>query len=306
MYINKNISIWAFLKHTWKLQLIVLGICTIVTFIYIEILNDLIPISKSILTILGTAEAFFIGFINSQAYDRWWEARKIWGAIVNDSRSLARMVLSYYSLDQAEDGSKEELQHLQERMIYRHIAWLYATKERLRKSSKKGYRTYLTPEEIEFVDNHQHIPNGISLLQGRALDFAEKRGYLDAFRMLQINDMLNRFSDSIGKAERIKSTVFPTFYATLTQVSVWTLIVLFPLTLAEDLGYWAILYSFLIGVIFELTFHAGQTIMDPFENHPADTPMSSITRNIETNLLEMLGEKNLPEPIKPINDEYLM
>ncbi len=306
MYIYTNISLRSFFIATWKIQLTVLAVCSLGTLVYIHLLNDLIPISKNLLTVLGTAEAFFIGFINAQAYDRWWEARKIWGSIVNDSRSLGRMVISYFTLENAPQGSKEEMEDMRQGMIHRHISWLYATKERLRDITEQKHRKYLSAEENRFADTFQHIPNGISILQGKALDEAEQKGYVDAFRMLQINDMLNRFSDSIGKAERIKTTVFPTFYLTLNKISIWTFIIIMPITMAEDLGYWAILYSFIIGIIYELTLQAGITLMNPFENQPADTPMSSITRNIEINLLEMLGEKDLPNPVKPVRGEYLM
>jgi putative membrane protein len=306
MYVYTNISLRSFFIATWKIQLMVLAVCSLGTLVYIHLLNDLIPISKNLLTVLGTAEAFFIGFINAQAYDRWWEARKIWGSIVNDSRSLGRMVMSYFTLENAPQGTMEEMEDMRQGMIHRHISWLYATKERLRDIREQKHRKYLSPEENRFADTFQHIPNGISILQGKALDEVEQKGYIDSFRMLQINDMLNRFSDSIGKAERIKTTVFPTFYLTLNKISIWTFIVIMPITMAEDLGYWAILYSFIIGIIYELTLQAGITLMNPFENQPADTPMSSITRNIEINLLEMLGEKDLPEPVKPVRGEYLM
>lgn len=306
MYVDSRIAVQSFIRETWRIQLLVLTVVTLGTLIYIHLLNDLISVSKSLLTVLGTAEAFFIGFINAQAYDRWWEARKIWGEIVNDSRSFGRMVVSFYTMEKAVEGSEDELEYLKVRMIYRHISWLYATKERLRDIEQTKHRKYLTTDEVEFTDTHQHIPNAISVLQGKSLDFAEKRGYIDSFRLLQINDMLNRFSNGIGKSERIKTTVFPTFYATLNQVSIWTFIVLMPLTLAEDLEYWAIPYSFIIGVVFELTFYAGQTLMNPFENRPADTPLSAITRTIEINLLEMLDEKDLPEPVQPVRGRYLM
>jgi len=306
MYIYKTVSLRAFVLRTWKIQLSVLAVCSLGTLIYIHLLNDLIPVSKTLLTVLGTAEAFFIGFINSQAYDRWWEARKIWGSIVNDSRSFGRMVISYFTLENAPEGSSVDLENMQQGLIHRHISWLYATKERLRDITEEKHRKYLSPEENQFADSYQHIPNGISILQGKALHTAEQKRYIDPFRMLQINEMLNRFSDSLGKAERIKTTVFPTFYLTLNNISIWTFITIMPLIMAEDYGYWAILYSFIIGIVYELTFQAGITLMNPFENLPADTPMSSITRNIEINLLEMLGEKDLPEPIKPVQSEYLM
>jgi len=305
MYINDYINARRFFANTWKIQLLVLTICTLGTVLYLEFLDDFIKISTTAVTVLGTALAFFIGFNNAQAYDRWWEARKIWGSIVNDSRSFARMVLSFYSSGREPNGP-EDIRRLQERMIYRHIAWLYATKAHLRDHTETKYLAYLNPKERTAVSGLDHIPNGIQLLQGKALEEAEANGYIDAFRMLAINEVLNRFHDSIGKSERIKNTVFPTFYTMLNRIASWTFVAWLPIALAEYVGYWAIIYSFILGVVYELTFVAGGLIMTPFKDHPSGVSISAIVRTIEINLKEMLGEEYLPEPVQAIDGEYIM
>lgn len=304
MYINDYINIRRFIRSTWKIQLTVLAICSLGTVLYLEFLDDFIKISTTAVTVLGTALAFFIGFNNAQAYDRWWEARKIWGSIVNDSRSFARMVLSFYS-DPGHPGP-ERIRDLQERMIYRHLAWLYATKAHLRDFQETKYKAFLTRDEGAAVSRLDHVPNGIQLLQGKALEEAAASGHIDAFRMLAINEMLNRFSDSIGKSERIKNTVFPTFYTMLNRIASWTFVAWLPIALAEYVGYWAIIYSFIVGVVYELTFVAGGLIMTPFKDHPSGVSISAIVRSIEINLKEMLGEEDLPEPVPVIDGEYLM
>jgi putative membrane protein len=124
--------------------------------------------------------------------------------------------------------------------------------------------------------------------------------------MAQLNDMLSRFSSAMGAAERIKLTVFPPYYASMIKVSIWAYVVVFALSLSEQIGYSAMPYVFLTGMIFHLVYDAGQLLLDPFEGEPNDVPMSSIVRTIEINLLEQIGEQQLPSPVEPVDGHYLM
>jgi putative membrane protein len=229
-----------------------------------------------VVTVLGTAISFFIGFINAQAYDRWWEARKIWGTFVNDSRSFARMVLTLF--DKSNDADR--VATLQDRLIRRHIAYLYAVKEHLRKENTQEYLGHLGERDAGRIATRAHKGNALLELQGEDIDAAERSGYIDVLRMAQLNNMLTDFSTSMGMAERIKTTVFPVFYASLIRLSIWVFLLTFPVSLSQEVGYRAILYAFLLGSIFRQTFRAGEILENPFEGSPADTPMSSIVRTI--------------------------
>ena len=142
-------------------------------------------------------------------------------------------------------------------------------------------------------------------MQGADIDAAERSGQLDVIRMAQFNDMLSRFSTSMGMAERIKTTVFPPHYAAMVRFSIWIFIVVFPPALSELIGYWSVFYSFVLGVIFLLVFRVGQSLLDPFDGKPGDTPMSSIVRTIEINLLEQREQTELPSPVVPVAGRYL-
>src|SRR5690348_4692407 len=102
MLVTQNIRISRILKDTWKVDIIMIITCTVVYLLHNFFLKEHINIPVIIPTVLGTAIAFFIGFNNNQAYDRWWEARRIWGSLVNDSRSWARDVLNYIDGDDVE------------------------------------------------------------------------------------------------------------------------------------------------------------------------------------------------------------
>jgi len=130
MIVKKQLWFYELLAITWKIQLALLTVVALSTVLYLEFLQEYMGTAPpALVTVLGTALAFFIAFINNQAYNRWWEARKIWGKIVNDSRSFSRMVLSFLSGDSSRE---HDVRSLQETLVHRHIEFLYALKDRLR------------------------------------------------------------------------------------------------------------------------------------------------------------------------------
>jgi len=296
MLLIQNIRLSRILRNTWQVDLIMIASCTAAYFVRAYLIAHHFEIPSIIPTVLGTAIAFFIGFNNNQAYDRWWEARKIWGALVNDSRSFARALINY--VDEDEASSK--------RIIFRHIAFLYALKAGLRGTVDEIYIKYLLPEDLIEVRKHTNIHNAILNIQSRELQKLSKENKIDGFRFIEINEMLVRFSDSMGMSERIKNTIFPTTYTYLTKVFIWLFVVTFTLVISQSAGPAAIFLGWLIGFVFVSTQINGMSLVDPFENNSAGIPLNQITRTIEINLLQMLEETDIPEPIKPINEEYIL
>lgn len=303
MYIAQHIRLSRILKNTWQLDLIMILSSTAAYFLHDRLIKYHFAIPTLVPTVLGTAIAFFIGFNNNQAYDRWWEARKIWGMLVNDSRSWARGVISYVQLNNI---SEEEKLAIRGRMITRHIGFLYALKGALRGAEDNVYKTFLNAEEQAEVARHSNIHNAILQLQARELNCLAEKGYIDGFRFMQLDAMLVRFTDSMGMAERIKNTVFPTTYNYFTKVFIWLFVISVSLVLSDAMGIWSIFMSWLIGFVFISTQINGLTLLNPFTNNSASIPLNQITRTIEINLLQMLKEVNIPEPVKPINDEYIL
>jgi len=296
MLLIQNIRLSRILRNTWQVDLIMIASCTAAYLIRAYLIAHHFEIPTIIPTVLGTAIAFFIGFNNNQAYDRWWEARKIWGALVNDSRSYTRALINY--VDNEEPTVK--------RMVYRHIAFLYALKANLRGTIDEIYIKYLSEEDLKEIENHNNAHNALLNIQSRDLQKLSKSGAIDGFRFIEINEMLVRFSDSMGMSERIKNTIFPTTYTYLTKVFIWLFVVTFTLVISQSAGIASIFLGWLIGFVFVSTQINGMSLVDPFENNSAGVPLNQITRTIEINLLQMLEEKEIPEPVKPINDEYIL
>lgn len=296
MLLVQNIRLSRILTNTWHVDLIMIASCTVAYLVREYLIAHHFEIPSIIPTVLGTAIAFFIGFNNNQAYDRWWEARKVWGALVNDSRSFTRSLLNYVD-DESPTVKK---------MIYRHIAFLYALKASLRGAVDEINIKYLTEEDLKEIEKHTNKHNALLNIQSRDLQMLSKANAIDGFRFIEINEMLTRFSDSMGMSERIKNTIFPTTYSYLTKVFIWLFVVTFTLVIAQSAGIASIFLGWMIGFVFVSTQINGMSLINPFENNSAGVPLNQITRTIEINLLQMLEEDEIPEPVKPINDEYVL
>jgi len=302
MLIVQNIRLSRILRNTWQVDIIMIVSCTAAYLIREFLIKHHFEIPAIIPTVLGTAIAFFVGFNNNQSYDRWWEARKIWGALVNDSRSWARSIISYLPADDINQDSKV----IKDRMVRRHIAFLYALKASLRGAVDETYSQYLNPEDVQEISKHTNVPNAILTLQSKALQQLSNAGLIDGFRFMEMNQLLVKFSDEMGMAERIKNTIFPTTYNYFTKVFIWLFVVSLTLVISQSAGVWSIFLGWLVGFVYVSTQINGMSLVNPFENNSSAIPLNQITRTIEINLLEMIGADKIPKPVKPINEEYVL
>jgi len=299
MLLVNNIRLSRILRNTWKVDIIMIVSCTAAYLVREYLIANHIEIPAIAPTVLGTAIAFFVGFNNNQAYDRWWEARKIWGGLVNDSRSFSRSLIYYV------DKSDESFV-IMKRIIYRHIAFLYSLKASLRGTTDEIYIKYLNDSDIKEMNKQRNSHNALLNIQSRDLELLYQKKHIDGFKFMQINELLVRFSDEMGMCERIKNTIFPTTYSYLTKVFIWLFVVTFTLVISQYAGVYSIFIGWLVGFVFVSTQINGMSLVNPFENNSAGVPLNQITRTIEINLLEMLGEDDIPEPVKPINNEYIL
>ncbi|MDX2359267.1 MAG: bestrophin family ion channel [Crocinitomicaceae bacterium] len=270
-------------------------VCAAVAFVthhYYEFNLPPIPVS-----ILGGALAIFLGFRNSSAYDRWWEARKVWGSVVNNSRSLGLELITYPI--GSTEAHKEEIDIWRKTAILRHIAWLYALKASLRKQ-KVDLSQFLSENEINSIQGKQNLPAQILVLQGNAVEYAFEKGWIEEFRFNALIGTLKKFYDDQGKAERIKNTVFPFYYNYFTLFFLWLFTMSLPFALVGLMNsWWMIPMSILISFAFFILNKSGVITETPFQGTAADTPMSHICRTIEIDLLQMIDtdEAKMPSPL---------
>lgn len=283
MLLDKRISIFTFLKQI-KFDITAILIYAIVVGIadqYGFLSKIEIPIAMS--AIIGTALSLLLAFRTAQAYERWWEARIIWGAIVNDSRTLIRQVKQFLP---------EKDTKIVQDFAYRQIIWCYVLGESLRKLSysKKVY---------DYVKEHKlsknNIPNAIINQHSEALSKLE----ISDFKQIQIDSTLSRLCDSMGKCERIKNTVFPKSYSLLVHFFIYVFATLLPFGLDDIYVLVEIFLTALIPIIFIAIERTAIILQDPFENVTTDIPMTSLAITIEINIKELIGDTDLPIVEKP-------
>lgn len=238
-------------------------------------------------TIVGTVISLLLAFKSNQAYDRWWEARIIWGGIVNDSRSLLRQVIAFYK----DPDFSDDANNFKEGFAKRQAAWCYSLAQSLRgKDPIKAVKSLLNDEEMQFVQRHKHVPNAILMLHAKALTRATEKEKLNTFQQVEIDNTLTRLCESMGKCERIKNTIFPTTYSMYIRFTLCLFIILLPFSVAQHLGWLQVPIVITLGAAFFLIEKMAIHLQDPFENRPTDTPMTAISNNIEKNLLQMVNE----------------
>ena len=253
------------------------------------------------LSLFGSAIGVILAFRNSTSYARWWEARTLWGAIVNNARSWARLATT--ALKKKGEDASGEFERTRKQMVYYQIAWAHALRQHLRRLDPLSEVTsVLTEDEVAALRNQKNVPVAIQQWQSLLLRDALDRGWLDMAQWHAMNQSLDDLVDAQGGAERIKNTPMPRQYDYLPQICAHIFCFLLPLAMVSSLGWFTPLGSTLVGFIFLALDKIGRDLEDPFDNTMHDIPLTSITRTIEINLRQMLGETQLPEPVVPIDD----
>jgi putative membrane protein len=252
-----------------------------------------ISLPFSVPAIMGTVISLLLGFRSNQAYDRWWEARTVWGAIVNDSRTLARQIKTLSK--EAYQG--EDLFFFKQRFIKRQIAWCHSLNRSLRnQDAKEGLDKYLVKRDVQHLKNYSHTPMALLELHSNDLQQALENGWINAYQQVEIDRTLTRLADAMGKCERIKNTVFPVTYSLYIHLSLIVFFVLLPFSLIEVFGVIFFIPALIaIASVFFLIEKMAIHLQDPFENKPTDTPMTAICGTIERDLKQTINETFVSE-----------
>lgn len=303
MLLKKNIP-FQYVFGKIKYEIFLVAVYTLVIVLLHDRFNlKHMAIPLSVPMIMGTVISLLLAFRSNQAYDRWWEARTIWGAIVNDSRTFSRQVLSF--IDNSYDS--EEISHLRERMVRRQIAWCYALGQSLRGlDAREGLDRHIPKRELSHVCRYTNIPMGLLELHARDLNYALKQGWINEFQQVQLDQTLSRLCDAMGKCERIKNTVFPATYSLYIHFAMNFFILLLPFALIEYFGWIEVPLVVAIAASFLLIEKMAIHLQDPFDNKPTDTPMTVISRNIERDLRQTLNDHQVPETISAEHKFYVM
>ncbi|MEO1263667.1 MAG: bestrophin family ion channel [Bacteroidota bacterium] len=221
---------------------------------------DWLKIPWTPLALIGTAVAFVIGFQNNSAYGRIWEARKIWGGIVNTSRTFGMFVQDMLTNEHAQIPlSEEELQHEIKTLTYRHIAWMTALRHSMRvlkpwettsqhrtnqewgigpperdTTLEEDLKPYLSASDLAYVLDKNNKQTAVLYQQSHHLRKLKEQGIIWEFSYLQLEGVLEELFTLQGKSERIKNFPYPRQFATLNHFFMWIFVLLLPLALVPQ------------------------------------------------------------------------
>lgn len=275
--------------------------------------------------LVGTAAAFTVGFKNTQTYNRLWEARQIWGSIINTSRTWGIMSKDFVKADNPAI----------EQLIYRHCAWLTALRFQLRKPQSwentdkphfREYRNYfqipewegnleeelkkyLTEAERVYVLGKKNRATQLIALQSKHLKSLRTAGSIEHYEYVEMERRLADLYDHQGRCERIKNFPYPRQFASINLFLVRLLVLLMPFgmlnefqKLGEGFAWLTLPFSVIVSWVFTSMEKVGEATENPFEGGANDIPMAALSRTIEIDLRDMLDESNLPAPITSINN----
>ncbi len=281
------------------------------------------------IALVGTATAFIIGFKNTQTYNRLWEARQIWGSIINTSRSWGIFVKDMIQTDEKETQT----------LVYRHLAWLTALRYQLREprvwenmtlksnieyssfykipekqmSLEEALKDFLNEKDLQHILSKRNRATHIIALQSAHLKQLKEQGKLSELNFIELEQLLVTLYDHQGKSERIKNFPYPRQFATVNQMFIRLFVSILPFgilhefgKLSELFGSWFVWLTIPCSVVVAFVFHLmeriGESTENPFEGGANDVPITNICRTIEIDLKEMLNEENIPAPTTPENN----
>jgi putative membrane protein len=250
------------------------------------------------LALYGSAIGIIVGFRNNSAYSRWWEARKLWGQIVNTSRSLARQITTAIrpiGIDQ------DQMTELLRQIVYHQIAYVHALRQQLRDLDPLPVVRGLIPAEAyAALAGEKNVPLAVQKQMGLMLREARQRGWIDNWEWQTMDRNLDTLMAAQGGAERIKNTPLPKQYDFFPKLFVQIYCLILPIGMVENLAWLTPLGSTLVGFMFLALEEIGRDLEDPFDNKIYDVPITAISKTIEINLRQILGETELPAAEKPV------
>lgn len=246
------------------------------------------------LTLIGTGLALLLGVRDSSAYQRWWEGRVLWGAMINASRNLSRGIINYLPDDVDDARAARRV------IVLRQIAYVHALRRQLRRQDMDAdLRRFITDDAADTALERVNVANGLLDGTGRRIESARRRGWIDSIQQASLERVLVEIANAQGGMERLKNTPLPNQYRFFPELFTRVFCVMLPIGLVETLGYATPIGSTIVGMMFLALLQIGDDLVDPFANTVHDLPLSAMCRTVEIDLLQAIGEP-APAPMTPV------
>lgn len=250
--------------------------------------------SPAAFALLGVALSLFLGFRNNACYDRWWEARRQWGQLIVDARSLARQANAFID-DQAVGGAAAK-----QRLLYLTIAFTHALRHQLRQSDGRAdMEKYLQESDSVLLRQSHNLPDCLLQLIGDELGRCQKNQLLSDILVQGMDQRITSMAAVQAACERIRNTPLPFAYMLLVHRTAYLFCILLPFGLVSSLGWFTPLFCAIVAYTFFGLDALSEELEEPFGLSPNDLPLTAMSRTIEINVLQALGEEDLPAPIQP-------
>ena len=257
-----------------------------------ELLDWKVTLTAVPFSLVGVALAIFLGFRNSASYDRYWEARKLWGKLLTDSRNAARQCVSFMPGDPRP-------------FALGIAAFVHAARHQLRGTDPSADMARLLPSDVvkQLEDRRTPILQIMMWLSSQVKQ-AHDDGKLSPILAAQIDHSLSGLNDAYGGCERIAYTPLPFTYSVILHRTVYLYCLMLPFGLLDSIGIMTPLMVTFVAYTFFAIEALSDEIEEPFGTSPNDLALDAMAVNIEIALLEMLGDRDLPKPLQPVN--YLL
>jgi putative membrane protein len=303
MIVLKHVKLATLLRYVGRPLVLLLALDVAVAAGYVWGGRKWLSLPDIPISVFGGVIGVIAGLRNASAYARWWEARTMWGGIVNGSRNFARQVLTMIGGPESGRTAEWELGEMRRRLVQLQIAHVHALRNQLRGAPPyDGLEGLASEEDRERWQGHLNIPLAIHQTIAGLLARCHDAGWIDDIRWASLDRTLSGIMDCQGASERIKSTPMPRLYDHFIRLFIDIYCILLPLGMVDSLRLFTPIGSTLVGFMFLTLDQIGRDLEDPFEALPHDIPLTAISRNIEIDLKQMLGEEEVPEPVAPVND----
>jgi putative membrane protein len=294
----RQLTVWrgTDLQRIWPRLLLTTAVTGVATFFHLHGDINLSVLTPLPFTLISVAIGIFLGFRNGASYDRFWEGRKLWGELVNTSRTWARQVAVLV------DNHEVEPTERQHEMVRGVIAFVHLLRAHLRdEPTCLEARDILSPPDGEALVAAPHRPLAALHWLGERLRRAIKDRAVDPLHVPLLEGTLMSLTNVMGACERIKNTPLPASYSVLIHRIVAVYVFTLPLGIIETTGAYTPAVVLLIAYAFLGLDAIGEELENPFGLDPNDLPLSSISRNIEIDLRRALGEIDVPPRIVPVS-----
>lgn len=271
--------------------LAVIAFSYVVVLVHGQVFQTKISLTFVPFTLVGLTMAIFLGFRNSTSYDRYWEARRLWGSLLNEGRTLARQAMTL----------PQHTEHAHE-LVYRVIAFTHALRHQLRGTQPDADFARLLPAaDCTRLAAARYKPAVVLLMVGESLRAVRLREDMPPVLVAAMEQPLSRLSDVLGGCERIANTPIPFTYSVIIHRTIYLYCLLLPFSLVDSIGMMTPLIVGFVAYTFFALESLGAQIEEPFGLEPNDLALDAMASTIEATLREILGERDLPAVPAPVD-----